>query len=269
MLWALIAALALVLPTAAESPKPESSSAYDVKAEQRLLELTNQERQRAGAPPLEIDPGLTEAARRHAALIASQGKLSHQFPGEPPLMKRLSKASLHLNDAGENVAFGSDVDQAHQGLMHSPPHRRNLLNPKFNVAGFGAVRVGDTTYVAEDFGHKVENYPVAEAENRVADAIARTRTSVRGPRLRRVESGSLRKAACSMARHDRVNAKTVSGLGGMHYVITYTNLEPGSLPANIQKPLKDDSVRSFAVGACFAQSLSFPGGTYWVAVAFY
>jgi uncharacterized protein YkwD len=269
MLWALIATFALIFPNGAAFSNPESSPTYDSQAEQRLLELTNEERQKAGVPPLRLDPGLTEAARQHAALIASKQELSHQFPGEPPLMQRLSKASSHLNDAGENVAFDRDVDEAHGGLMHSPPHRRNLLNPKFNVVGFGAVRVGDTIYITEDFGHKVQNYPVAEAENRVADAIARTRSSARGRRLRRMESGSLRRAACSMANHDHLNPKTVSALGGTHYVITYTNLQPDSLPANIQKPLKDDNVRSFAVGACFAQSRSYPGGTYWVAVAFY
>jgi uncharacterized protein YkwD len=269
MLGALITALALVLPAAADPPNPERSPAYDSGAEQRLLELTNQERQKSGAPPLRLDPGLTEAARQHAALLASKGELSHRFPGEPPLIERLGKASPHLNDAGENVAFDSGVERAHQDLMHSPPHRRNLLNPKFNVVGFGAIRVGDRIYVTEDFGRKVKNYPVAEAENRVADAIARTRTSDGGPRLHRVESESLRKAACSMASHDRLNAKTVSGIGGLHYVITYTNLEPESLPANIERPLQDGHVRSFAVGACFAHSPSYPGGTYWVAVAFY
>jgi len=59
-------------------------------------------------------------------LLASKGELSHQFPGEPPLIERLSKASPHLNHAAENVAFDSDADQAHQGLMHSPPYRCNL-----------------------------------------------------------------------------------------------------------------------------------------------
>jgi hypothetical protein len=269
MLWALIAAFAWLLPTGTEPPIPEFSLAYDSQAEQRLLELTNQERQKAGVPPLQLDPGLTAAARQHAALMAPRGQLSHQFPGEPPLMQRLSKASPHLNNAGENVAFDSDVDHAHQGLMHSPPHRRNLLSPNFNVVGFGAVKRGDTIYVVEDFGHKVQTYSVAEAENRVADAISRTRTSVRGPQLRRVQLGSLRKAACSMANHDHLNPRTVSGLEGTRYVISYTNLQPESLPANIQKPLHDDHLRSFAVGACFAPSPSYPGGTYWVAVAFY
>ena len=173
MLCALITALALLLPTAAEPQNLDASPAYDTQAEQRLLELTNQERQKAGAPALQPDPGLTEAARQHAVLIASKGELSHQSP--------------HLNDAGENVAFDSDVDQAHQGLMHSPGHRGNILNPKFNVVGLGAVRVGDTVYITQDFGHKVQNYPVAEAENRVADAITRTRTNRGGPRLRRVQ----------------------------------------------------------------------------------
>ena len=59
MLCALITALALLLPTAAEPQNLDASPAYDTQAEQRLLELTNQERQKAGAPALQPDPGLT------------------------------------------------------------------------------------------------------------------------------------------------------------------------------------------------------------------
>jgi uncharacterized protein YkwD len=280
MLLALIAALIMAFPGGTESPGPgnstevstrpasyQQSGNYDEQAEQRLLELTNQERQRAGAPPLQLDATLTEVAREHSAKMAAQGKLSHHFPDEASLMKRLSIPPLHLNNAGENVAFDVDADQAHDGLMHSPHHRENLLNPNFNVVGFGVVRAGDQLYVTQDFGHNVATYPVAQAENIVAAAITRTRNRVSGTQLRRIQPGNLRSAACSMANQDRLNPKAVGG--GSHYVLTYTNMQPEMLPTSAQKPLQDSRLRSFAVGACYAQSPTYPGGAYWVTVVFY
>ena len=92
--------------------------------------------------------------RAHATEMAAQQQLSHQFPGEPSLLTRLTKNSnLHLDAAAENVAYASTVDQAHDVLMHSPPHRENLLNPGYNVGGFSVVRSGSVLYVTEDFGH--------------------------------------------------------------------------------------------------------------------
>src|SRR5215470_9011737 len=159
MRWALITAVALVLgtstapkqakvkPASSQSPDrpiasdPTASQMFDQKAEQQLLEMANQARARVGAPPLKIDPGITLAARAHAGVMAQQQQLSHQFEGEPSLPHRLASASaLHFDRAGENIALDFGVEQAHEHLMHSPPHRENLLNAGYDVAGFAVVR---------------------------------------------------------------------------------------------------------------------------------
>jgi hypothetical protein len=46
-------------------------------------------------------------------------------------------------------------------------------------------------------------------------------------------------------------------------------MEPDQLPGEAQKAVADPRLRSFAVGACFARSASYPNGAYWIAVAFY
>jgi len=241
---------------------------YDSRAEQRLLELTKLERQRVGAPVLQLDPGLSTAARQHAAGMAVRGELSHQFDGEAPLQDRLAKSALHLDKAGENVAFDVDIDGAHHGLMHSPHHRENLLRPDYNVVGLAVARVGDRLYVVEDFGHSVPMYEPRTAEDLVSAAIVQTRAKARG-QLRRVAISSLREAACSMASQDKLNAKLVTGVSPLRYVLTYTSMQADQLAPAAAKAINDNNLRSYAVGACFAHTTTYPNGAYFVTVAFY
>jgi uncharacterized protein YkwD len=143
----------------------QPSPSYDHEAERRLLALANRERAKAGLPPLQKDEGLTQAAREHGAAMAAQKKLSHQLSGEPNLVHRLAaNTKTRLDQAGENVAFAGSVDQAQNSLMHSPPHRANLLNANYNVAGFSVVRSGSLLYVTQDFGHSLPSRSEEKAE---------------------------------------------------------------------------------------------------------
>jgi uncharacterized protein YkwD len=138
-------------------PRPPRavSAPYDSQAERQLLDLTNHARAEAGLAPLQSDEGLTGAARKHSALMASQKRLSHDLPGEPALPQRLAAASnLQFSAEGENVGLAPGAAEVHRGFMNSPHHRENLLNPDYNVAGFAVVRSGNMIYVTEDFGHR-------------------------------------------------------------------------------------------------------------------
>lgn len=288
MLLTFIASMALLLPSGAAPPAESANTAattavsadipvsrykslpqYDLNAEDQLLGLTNRERARVGAAPLQIDPGLTAAARAHALAMAERKELSHQLAGEPPLLQRVGSSSLHLDKAGENVALDVDIDQAHDGLMHSPHHRENLLKAEYNVVGFGVARIGDQIFVVEDFGHSLPTVAAGQAEDAVAGAIVRERVQIRHSGLRRLQLQTLRSAACSMADKDDINPKAVSALGPMRYVLTYTNMQPQALPEDAGRALADRNLRSFAVGSCYAHTRSYPNGAYFVAVAFY
>jgi uncharacterized protein YkwD len=255
--------------TDVHSVSSEQFRNYDPRAEQRLLELTNFERQRVGAPALQLDPGLSAAARQHATAMAARGELSHEFAGEAPLQDRLATSSLHLDKAGENVALDVDIDQAHDGLMHSPHHRENLLRPDYNVVGLAVARVGDRIYVVEDFGHEMPTYGPEKAEDLVSAAIVQTRGSAQGARVKRLPLNSLRSAACSMATRDKLDPSAIGGLGPLRYVLTYTSMEPDQLAPAAAKAIRDANLRSYAVGACFAHTPTYPNGAYWVTVAFY
>jgi uncharacterized protein YkwD len=138
----------------AAQPSPSPTSLEDLVAEKQLFELANERRGEAGAPPLHMDANLTNAARAHARLMVERQQLSHQFEGEPSLMPRLLDTGLRLDRVGENVAYNASPEKAFEALMQSPPHRRNLLDPNFNSAGFAAFWTNGRLYVVQDFAHQ-------------------------------------------------------------------------------------------------------------------
>src|SRR5579864_9187944 len=245
----------------APQPSPNNSWPYDAEAERELFDLANQARAQAGVAPLQMNDGLAQAARAHAAAMSGQRQLSHQFAGEPSLAQRLAaNCTLHLDQAGENVAYASSVEQAQQGLMHSPPHRENLLNPSYNVAGFGVVRAGFSLYVAQDFGHSLPAYSPRQAGGVVSGSIARIRQEANLPQLQWMDSDAAQAAACSMARADSLKTPAPRGA----YMLRYTTAQPEELPAVAAKAIEDRAVHIFSVGTCYARTNTYPNGVYWV-----
>ena len=174
MFWALAAAISLRLVAGVagselgtcpenitnsswQQTSPGESPSCDISAEMQLLNLANAARAHAGLQPLKVDDRLLRAARAHAAQMAFQDKLSHQFPDEPSLRQRISANSIVLMEReGENVAVARTVNDAHQALMASPPHRDNLLNAHYELAGFGVFHKGNRLYIAQVFASSVE-----------------------------------------------------------------------------------------------------------------
>ncbi len=279
---ALIASLAIVLaaglvtpgvpashaaqPPAVATADSHPSPSYDGEAERQLLELANRERAKAGLPPLQKDEGLTQAAREHGAAMAAQKKLSHQFSGEPNLVHRLAANTKTLLDqTGENVAFAGSVDQAQDSLMHSPPHRANLLNSNYNVAGFSVVRSGSLLYVTQDFGHSLPTRSDDEAEVLVGRSVDRIRSHAHLPGLERMDGSEAAEAACAMAKSDSLKVPATRSRA----VVRYTTPQPQTLPAEASRAIGNASVHAVAVGSCYARSANYPAGVYWVALLFY
>ncbi|HMK21517.1 MAG TPA: CAP domain-containing protein [Terriglobales bacterium] len=254
-------------PTISEG---QPSPSFDEQSEQQLLELANQARAKAGAPPLRFDEGLNQAARAHAEEMMQQRQLSHQFEGEPSLPRRLSVASpLHLDHAGENVAMDRTADGAHQNLMHSPPHRENLLDASYNIAGFGVIRDGDRLYVVQDFGHSVPAYSPEQAEETIFLAINRARAEAHLPILTRQNDPGLHEAACSMAKEDKLGTRAMHDFAQRYSVVSYTSMHPESLSSGAGRLAKDRRMTHVSVGACFAESARYPGGIHWIGLLFY
>ena len=252
----------------ASATAPDIPFDYEPQAEQQLLKLANQSRAQAGAPPLALDSGLSEAARAHAQAMLDARQLSHQLDGELDLSQRIAATSnLQLDQAGENVALDYDAEHGHEHLMLSPPHRANLLNPAYNVVGLGVVRSGDRLYIVQDFAHALPGFSTQEVKDHIALAVNQVRRRTGLPELPRRDLLSADPAACSMAQADKLGTEQVRKLAEQFTVLTYTSLRPDNLPAGTSHAISSRNLRSFSVGACYSRTETYPTGVYWIVLS--
>ena len=132
-------------PESNESVKlPFKDNHPEVRAdlEAKMLQLVNEERTKRGIRPLKLDPELIPVARAHCRDMFARGYFAHITPeGESPF-DRMKDANVHFLTAGENLALAHSLSIAHNGLMHSPGHRANILNPAFGRVGIGILDGG-------------------------------------------------------------------------------------------------------------------------------
>jgi hypothetical protein len=242
---------------------------FDSQAERQLVQMLNQERARAGLPSVKVDDRLTQAARAHSSLMAQADQLTHQLAGEPTLPKRLAATHLRFNNDAENVAYNYSVQAAHDGLMRSPPHRANILSPKYNTVGVGVVRSGDRLWVTQDFAYRLEEYTRDEAEDAIIAAFERERRHADDRPAPVVRQPELRRMACAMAKQGQLDTRTLLGLPDVQAAVVFTESDPTKLPSDAVKMAHDRDVKRFAIGACFADGEKYPSGAWWVVMCFY
>jgi uncharacterized protein YkwD/uncharacterized membrane protein required for colicin V production len=114
----------------------------DQTAEQRMLALVNQEREKAGLQPMVGDETIRQVARAHSEAMFQQGYFAHVDPDGTTPFDRMKRGGVTFRAAGENLALAPTVDVAHEGLMNSPGHRANILNPSFHRIGIGVADGG-------------------------------------------------------------------------------------------------------------------------------
>ncbi|HWH33944.1 MAG TPA: S-layer homology domain-containing protein [Acidimicrobiales bacterium] len=121
-------------------------------AEQRFVQLINQERANHGLGALTVDPAITSVARNWSAKMAGSGggcgssALGHNpdYPSQMP---------PGWIEVAENVTCGPSVESNHEGLMSSPSHRENILAGQFTHVGVGVVVGADgLLWVTQNFG---------------------------------------------------------------------------------------------------------------------
>jgi uncharacterized protein YkwD len=270
------------LPIPHSAAAAASSTREDSAAENELFEAVNRSRELAGVPPLRRDESLREAALAHARRMVESERLEHQFSGEPSLLERIAqvgpmvipktgalKDALKIDRAGENIANATCAPGAHEVLMRSAPHRQNLLDRGFNVAGMAAIWSHGRLYVVQDFAHEVPSYSAKQSGQLVGRAVAAVRQEAGLPVLAQLTPPNLDEAACSLAKENRPNARLLATSYDNRRIITYTQSRPEVLPQGALRLLRDPGVQQFAVGACYARNAAYPTGTYWVAILLY
>ncbi|MGB6247806.1 MAG: CAP domain-containing protein [Terriglobales bacterium] len=269
-------------------PTPNSNSAAgvasneDSAAENELLEAANKSRGLAGASPLRMDESLREAARAHALRMVASDRLEHQLPGEPSLLERIAqvtspdsplhdslKKALKVDRAGENIAHATCALGANEALMRSAPHRQNLLDRGFNIAGIAAIWSKGRLYVVQDFAREVPSYSGEQSRKLIARSVDDVRQQAGLPELAQLSPPNLDEAACKLATQNRPNAHLISTAYSNRRIIAYTESHPETLPPGALRLLRDPGVRQFAVGSCYARNAAYPTGMYWVAILLY
>jgi hypothetical protein len=238
------------------------SPAYS-PAEKKIFEQLNQERKKAGLPELEWNDLAAEAARRHATLLAGNGKLSHQFSGEPSLPERLGATGARFTLAAENVALTDDVEDVHPALMNSPGHRANMLGPSYTAVGIGVIEEKGRFYVTQDFILRVPVYSEEQFSAALLAAFVSARKS-EGRAVAAQTDSYLHDLACSTEGDAASLAGRVSG----RYVVVFNSSEPHHVPEQMLKAAAMPNYRRMSFGACFRPDKEHGYGNFWVVAVF-
>jgi uncharacterized protein YkwD len=112
-----------------------------------VLCLLNRIRTHYDLHPLAYNKALRTSASAHSVSMVLHGYFAHEGPGGS-MDHRISRAG-YLASGGQFV-IGEDIGGGGGLLgspiavvrdwMHSPPHRRNILDPQFRDAGVGVAR---------------------------------------------------------------------------------------------------------------------------------
>jgi uncharacterized protein YkwD len=150
-----------VVPTASAAPaSPPTRAARaaltPAQFEAKVVSLINARRKKIHCRALTPSAALGKAARAHTVLMAVDGDLSHQLPGELGLAQRIQRDGYtHWTYLAENVAWGGTTPNAVFELwMNSAAHRANLQHCSLHNIGVGVVRTSDSTWVTADFGSR-------------------------------------------------------------------------------------------------------------------
>lgn len=124
--------------------KPRKNQlAYDSLSEITMFTAVNKERKERGIKELTFNYDIRDLAREYAMEMFVHGFFSHNsiVDGSTPA-DRADRKNISYLVIGENLAFAPDVYIAHEGLMNSEGHRRNILSDEFGKVGIGVVDGG-------------------------------------------------------------------------------------------------------------------------------
>jgi hypothetical protein len=123
----------------------------------KLYQLTNTERQKAGLNTLSYNTKLEQAAQKKADDMFARNYWAHYGPDGTTPWKFILDSGYNYEYAGENLAknfmFSDGVVEA---WMKSPTHRENMLRKEYTEIGFatknGMLNGEETTLVVQMFG---------------------------------------------------------------------------------------------------------------------
>ncbi len=132
-------------PSQPTAPAEQQQSVSQVSAfEQKVVELTNQERSKYGVPALKHDVELSKVARVKSSDMKAKGYFAHNSPTHGSPFDMMKQFGITYRSAGENIAMGQrSPEEVVKAWMNSEGHRKNILNSSFTHIGVGYVAEGN------------------------------------------------------------------------------------------------------------------------------
>lgn len=110
----------------------------------RVVQLTNQERQKNGLNALIMDTKVSKVAQTKAEDMASNNYFSHTSPTYGSPFKMLKDFGVDYKTAAENIAQGQTTpEQVVNSWMNSSGHRQNILSKDITHIGVGYSKDGN------------------------------------------------------------------------------------------------------------------------------
>ncbi len=156
-------------------------------AETAVLALVNAERERAGLRPLAWHDDAASVARAHSHDMLQRDVVAHVSPTTGNVTDRVKRAGIQSPLVLENLARAYSPEDVHAGLMNSPGHRQNIMNPDVTHLGIGVALDGrgqqaPALYVTEVFLRELLALDVDQAREQVVALIGERRAQ-RGRRV--------------------------------------------------------------------------------------
>lgn len=106
----------------------------------KLIELVNQERQKAGLAPVVYDEQMTYAATQRSSEMCYTGIFSHTRPNGARCFTVFDEYNITYQGAAENIAAGhTSAEHVMSDWMNSPGHKSNILKNYYTKIGVGIV----------------------------------------------------------------------------------------------------------------------------------
>ncbi len=113
---------------------------------QQLLNLVNNERTSRGLGALCFNDKLILAAQNHNNDMMQQQYFSHTGLDGSTMSSRVNAVNYNWSRLAENLAINSSVQGAHESLMQSTGHRKNILNQDLEQIGLAVETQTSGTY---------------------------------------------------------------------------------------------------------------------------
>jgi hypothetical protein len=264
LLIALFPGILICSPQNLELPSRKQDLFYP---ERKLFELINKERQKQGLHVVSFSPDLSHLARTHSQDMASRGRISHSSTDGRSYMERLVEEGFYFIAIGENVALspGYMPELIHQALMESQGHRENILDPKFDQVGIGAILKKNKGYfITQDF----RKSPVLKDEKVVKKEIQRDMNALRRTNsllpLNFFPEADEYAHRCSLNMIKDLRPPPLPREFGstQYHFITSPALEGAQ--SIYKTKILDEIYETAGLGVAFGRNAKYPGGSYFI-----